>query len=71
MLIIEIIGRTLDVIGKLLVAFTAIMVHHRFLQEHKVDNAVFSVMKREQRMGIWGIVLMVIGFILELVGRVW
>ena len=71
MLILEVLGRTLDVIGKILIAFTAIMVHHRFLKEHKVDDEVFLIMKREQALGILGVILIIIGFIIEMLGKVW
>lgn len=62
----EFLGFTLDVIGKIMVAFTAVMVHHRFLKEHKVDEKVFRIMRREQIVGITGIVLIVIGYLLQL-----
>lgn len=69
-MLLQLIGRSLDMLGKLMVAFTAIMVHHRFLEEHKVDNKVFSTMKREQLIGVIGIGMMIIGFVLEMVGMV-
>ena len=62
----ELIGFTLDVIGKIMVAFTAIMVHHRFRKEHKIDERVFKSMRREQFIGIIGIALIVFGFFLQL-----
>ncbi|MDP4007143.1 MAG: hypothetical protein Q8P55_00910 [bacterium] len=62
---IEFLGFTLDVIGKVLVAFTALMVHHRFRKEHKVDEQVFRSMRREQVMGILGIILIVAGYLLQ------
>ena len=64
---IEYIATTLDFIGKLLIAYTALRVHHRFLSEHKVDRLVFRAMKREQRFGVLGIVFIVAGYILEVV----
>lgn len=63
---LEFIGFTLDVIGKILVAYTAIAVHHRFWKEHKVDEFVFKAMKREQVIGIAGIILIVVGFLLQI-----
>ncbi len=53
-------------IGKLLVAYTAIAVHHRFLKEHKIDAAVFRIMRREQYVGIVGVILILAGFCLQL-----
>lgn len=66
---IEFLGFTLDVIGKVMVAFTAIMVHRRFRKEHKVDERVFRSMRREQLLGIIGISLIIIGFILQIPGK--
>lgn len=63
---LEILGFTLDIIGKIMVALTAIAVHHRFRKEHKIDELVFKAMKREQLIGISGIILMIIGFFLQL-----
>ena len=61
----EFIGFTLDVLGKVMVAFTAIMVHHRFRKEHKIDERVFRAMRREQLLGIIGIFLIILGFLLQ------
>ena len=66
---IEFIGFTLDVLGKILVAFTALMVHHRFRKEHKVDERIFKAMRREQVLGIIGIGAIILGFILQIPGK--
>lgn len=63
---IAFIGFTLDVIGKVLIAYTAIMVHYRFWQEHKIDEKVFATMKREQLIGIIGIALIIVGYLLQI-----
>jgi len=60
------IGFTLDVIGKIMVAFTAIMVHHRMLNEHKIDKIVFRSMKQEQMIGLLGIIFIVVGYIMQI-----
>ena len=62
----ELLGFIFDVVGKVMVAFTAIMVHHRFRKEHKIDERVFKSMRREQFIGIIGIALIVFGFFLQL-----
>ena len=62
---IEFIGFTLDVLGKVMVAFTAIMVHYRFRKEHRIDERVFRSMRREQLLGIIGIFLIILGFLLQ------
>ncbi len=67
--ILELAGFILDSTGKLMVAYAAIMVHRRFWQEHKIDEFVFRAMKREQVIGITGIVFIIIGFFLQLPGK--
>jgi len=62
---VEFIGFTLDVLGKVMVAFTAIMVHYRFRKEHKIDEKVFRSMRREQLLGIVGIFFIILGFLLQ------
>lgn len=63
---LEFLGFTLDVIGKIMVAYTAIAVHRRVWKEHKIDKTVFTAMRKEQVIGIIGIVLIVIGYLLQL-----
>ena len=60
------IGETLDVVGKIMIAFTVLMVHHRFRKEHKIDEKVFKAMRREQVIGLLGIALIIIGYFLRL-----
>jgi hypothetical protein len=59
---LEFLGDFIEVSGKLLVAWTAIAVHHRVKNEHKIDEKVFKIMQRETRLGIFGIVMIVVGF---------
>jgi hypothetical protein len=55
----EIISSTVDLVGKVMISYTAIAVHTRFRKEHKIDDQVFKEMKREQYIGIAGIALIV------------
>jgi len=66
---LEFLGFCMGSLGKVLVAFTAISVHHRFWKEHRVDDMVFRAMRIEQIVGIIGILLIIIGSILEGVYR--
>ena len=70
MVSLELIGFAADVIGKLIIAYTAIAVHHRFLKEHKVDAAVFKTMRKEQIIGVIGVLLIVAGFFLQLPAKI-
>jgi flagellar biosynthesis component FlhA len=66
---VEFIGFTLDVIGKLLIAYTAIRVHFRVWKEHKIDEYIFKEMKHERVYGIIGIILIILGYILQIPGK--
>ena len=60
--IVLLIGDGFDLFGTLLIAYAALSVHHRFRHEHKVDNEVFKAMRTEIKLGLLGVVLIVIGF---------
>lgn len=66
----ELLGHTLDVTGKVMIAYTAIAVHHRFRKEHKIDEAVFKQMRKEQVIGVIGIILIIAGYILEIPSKI-
>ena len=59
----------MDVAGTLLIAYAALAVHHRFRHEHKVDDAVFSEMNREEKLAIAGVALILLGFIVVVGAR--
>lgn len=63
----EEIGLTLQTLGALFVAYAALKVHYRVLQEHKVDDFVFREMKVEQAVGFFGVVLIISGYIILIV----
>ncbi|PIR57213.1 MAG: hypothetical protein COU72_02145 [Parcubacteria group bacterium CG10_big_fil_rev_8_21_14_0_10_41_35] len=62
---ISFIGFTFDIIGKIIVSYTVIMVHRRMLYEHKIDNVVFKTMKKEQKIAMFGVVIIIIGYALQ------
>jgi len=66
MQLLEFVSISFEFAGGTMIAFTAVMVHHRFLSKHRVDNKVFSMMKREQKIGVLGIIFLTIGYILRL-----
>lgn len=63
---IEIIGATFEFVGTVFIAYAALKVHHRILYEHKMDEKVFNVMRREQVIGIAGVIMVVIGYVIHL-----
>lgn len=60
------LSETFDLIGSLLIAYTVIMVHYRFWKEHKVDGNVFREMRREQIIGMVGVVFMLAGYFVKI-----
>lgn len=55
----------LETTGTLLIAYAALNVHHRFYKEHKVDEAVYNEMKKERKVGIAGIALVLVSFVIQ------
>jgi len=62
------IGDIITVLGEILVGWMAIAVHHRVRHEHKVDEKVFSLMRKENTLGKIGIGLIIAGLIIRLAG---
>ncbi len=62
----EIIISTLDAIGTLLIAWAALSVHHRVLNERKISDKVSRIMKVEQGLGIFGMLLILVGYFLKI-----
>lgn len=63
----ELFISTLDIFGTICIAYAALRVHHRVLSEHKVDEKVFKSMKIEQKIGIMGVIFIVVGYVLEII----
>ncbi len=66
----ELLGHTLEVIGVAIIAYTALSVHRRVRKEHQVDEAVFKKMKKEQTVGMFGIVLIILGYLLQIPSKI-
>ncbi|PIR87008.1 MAG: hypothetical protein COU11_02135 [Candidatus Harrisonbacteria bacterium CG10_big_fil_rev_8_21_14_0_10_49_15] len=56
---------TLQFLGEVMIAYTAIMVHFRFWKEHKIDDKVFKVMRSEQTIGVLGILFLLAGYLIN------
>lgn len=61
----EFITETIGVAGKVLVAYTAIRVHHRVWKEHRIDERVFTAMRKEQVLGILGVTLIIAAYVAQ------
>ncbi len=66
----DFIGFTIEVLGKILVAFVAINVHYRFRKQHQLNDRVFRAMSREHILGMLGISLIIVGYFLQVPGKI-
>jgi len=66
---LSLIGFALQTFGGILVGYTAIKVHHRVREERKIDKEVLREIGHEEHLGKLGILLILIGFALELPSR--
>lgn len=63
---LQTIGLTLHTAGTLLIGFAALMVHHRVSSQAIIDRTVTRAMRLEQKLGIVGLFLVLIGYILQI-----
>lgn len=63
----DIAGSVLEFIGTVMIAYTAIRVHYRFWKAHSLSDKVFHEMRREQIVGVSGVIFITIGFLLQLI----
>jgi uncharacterized membrane protein len=63
---LENITLTLEAVGTLLIAWAALRVHHRVLNEHDISKKVVRTMRIEQRFGILGMIFVFIGYVLNI-----
>lgn len=61
----EKLGMVIDLCGSIMIAYAALRVHHRVLNEHKIDKHVYATMVKEQRVGILGVGFLLMGFVLQ------
>ena len=61
------LGLTLGTIGKIVLGVAVMRVHSRIAQEHKIDGAVVRAITREKYITGASILLIVLGYVLEMV----
>ena len=60
-----ILGLSLSTVGKVLLGIAVIRVHGHVIREHKIDMDVLSAMRRERHIGLFAILLILTGFVIE------
>ena len=63
---IEFWATTFDFVGKFLIAITALLAHRIIVKEKGIDKIVLKDMKLEFTTGIFGLIFLVIGYVLHL-----
>ncbi|MBS3903065.1 MAG: hypothetical protein KGZ30_01670 [Anaplasmataceae bacterium] len=63
----EFVALVCEMLGSLMIGYAALSVHHRVLNEHSIDDRVFRVMRVEQKVGILGMFLIVLSFIIQVI----
>ena len=63
---LEVAGFALNVLGEILIAYGILSVHGRLIEERSIDQKAINEMKRERGIVISGIVLIVIGALMQL-----
>ncbi len=59
------IGMFLSFLGKMIVILTVLHMHHTLIREHKFDKKVYLSYQQERVLTWLGLLLIVIGFIIE------
>jgi hypothetical protein len=67
--ILDNIGLMFQVIGEIFIALSVIRVHDRVRKEHHIDKKVEREMLRERHLALFGILFVVLGFLLQITAR--
>jgi len=59
------LGLTIGTAGKIILGIGVLRVHMHILKEHKIDNVVLKSIRRERYVTFVGLLLILIGYILE------
>lgn len=59
------LGLTLGTLGKIILGVAVLRVHIIIMKEHKIDSAVLKLMKTERVVTIFGLLLIVLGYCIE------
>lgn len=63
---LELFGFILSTVGELCIGYSVLRVHNQVSKDHRIGSNVLSEMKREKRLVISGIILILVGFVLQI-----
>jgi hypothetical protein len=58
-------GLTVQTVGEVLIGSLVIHVHHKILQDRKIDEPVLKDIRLEQYVGVLGLLLIVTGYLMQ------
>lgn len=64
---VELLALTFDIIGKILIAITAILVHKKVVARKRIDKTIIREFHREEVYAVLGIVAMLLGYVLHVI----
>lgn len=66
-ILLEQLALTFDIVGKILIAITAILVHRKVIAEKRIDKNVLKEFHKEEVYGVLGIIALLLGYILHMI----
>ncbi|MBI2612323.1 hypothetical protein HYW59_00705 [Candidatus Kaiserbacteria bacterium] len=63
----HLVTTTLDALGTILIGIAALSVHRRVLRDEKISRKVVTSMRREQMIGVIGIGMIAVSYVLKLI----
>jgi hypothetical protein len=64
---LDVLAVSLDFFGKFLIVVAAFMLHGRLHKEKRIDKRVIRQIRKEQSLGLAGIIIMALGYVVHLV----
>ena len=64
---LALIGLASGTVGKIMVVLAVLHMHHSLIIEHKIDKLVILSYQQERILTIIGLLLIVVGFVLEVI----
>ena len=61
----RILALTLEMLGTVFIAYTALRVHMKLRKEHQIDALVFNEIKHEEIVAIVGIIFIIISYLMQ------
>ena len=61
-----ILALTLEMLGTIFIAYTALRVHIKLRKDHQIDDPVLNEIKHEEIIAVFGIIFVITGYIIQI-----